>query len=172
MKRVGEELVHDPKRHKGDIYSLFADSSLQRHVPDLANEIDDATYLRGTVIMAWPARPPTKYRIVLETKLAHITSQVEVEFSGRSAEVFREMGLSFRKEQQIYLSLRGAQVINKKRTNHAAGSVVLKYGDGVAMEILPNGQPGRVVDTWSNRRFLFLMGFNHAQPRFSRGGEK
>ncbi|KAJ6618805.1 hypothetical protein B0H10DRAFT_2028043 [Mycena sp. CBHHK59/15] len=156
MKRVADVLPRDSKRQKldGSSATIFDDPALLIDPGDLLNGTDGSGYMLGKVYMTWPPRPPTKYRIILEASGVATGGGVkrfEVEFSGHCADVFRKTQLQFKLAQELYLSLKGAELVQKKQGNSAANiiPIVLKYVKGVVLEILPKGQePGRKVDTW------------------------
>ncbi|KAJ7085732.1 hypothetical protein B0H15DRAFT_846156 [Mycena belliarum] len=153
-KRTGDELNRESKRPKREEPSskLFKDLTQKRYAIDLlttSSTSSESGYISGQISMKWP--PLLKYRVMIESPPRETgVERFEIEFSSRCAEALRSAGVEFKRKHVMYLSLKGAVLVEKK--GGASMPILLKYAEDVAFEILPNGlDDGFKIDTFSRQ---------------------
>ncbi|KAF8205784.1 hypothetical protein K438DRAFT_2014639 [Mycena galopus ATCC 62051] len=132
MKRVAEDIDRDSKRprHENcgvDSIAIFRDPIHEKTATELLEWTpSEPGYICGQICMKWPAIKD-KHRIKMEM------------FS--SADGLKQF-------EELKLSLKGA-AMEKASSRGINLPITLKYGDGVALAILPKGQePEITIDTW------------------------
>lgn len=161
MKRVAEEDNADnrgSKRPKIDSTAVFRDPSQEKTATDLRKWTPgDSGYVSGKICRKWPLMK-NRVQIKMEIfSLMHGRKQLEVVFNGTCAEEFRRRGFEFKIGQELNLSLKGA--VMEKASSQSTSLPVVKYTDGVALEILRKYHgPGITIDTW-------FRGFSFYKPQ-------
>ncbi|KAJ7673059.1 hypothetical protein DFH06DRAFT_1467469 [Mycena polygramma] len=150
MKRVADELDRDSKRQKlgTDSTAIFKDKTQERTSTDLLKGIpDDSGYISGRISMKWPPLPTYRIQITFSSHDMG-PKQCEVVFSGSCVPEFQRKGLEFKMGQELHISLQG--VVTEPVPGRGLGLPMrLRYSEGAALEILPQGQaPGSKIDTW------------------------
>ncbi|KAJ7047182.1 hypothetical protein C8F04DRAFT_1062939 [Mycena alexandri] len=154
MKRAGDELERDTKRQKCeyrnlDSTAIFRDSTQEKNGSELVEwSPGEPGFISGTIAMKWPLSSG-KYRVKIQMfSTALGKQQFDAVFSGCCAEEFQRRKFEFKMGYELFLSLDGAVRENASRSKINL-PIVLKYSDGVALEMKAPGQgSGCKIDTW------------------------
>ncbi|KAJ7172132.1 hypothetical protein C8R46DRAFT_1084903 [Mycena filopes] len=155
MKRAADELEgRDTKRQKRDYRSIpstaiFQDPEQEKNATELLEwSPGEAGFVSGTIRMKWPLTSG-KYRVKIQLFSTVLgAKEFDVVFSGRCAEEFQRRKFEFKMGAELSLSLDSA-VSDKTSASKVNLPIVLKYSDGVALEMKEQGaKSGVKVDTW------------------------